>query len=519
MARSLSSTALAVIIVVIVVVVTIGGYYAYISSRRTVSTTTPTTISTSTTTTSALSSTTTSMTTSTKTTTPTGVTLYVATYTGAPQTLLNLVIPIFEEEHPGVHVQVVALPFTQYIDNELTVLKTGSSSYDIVTFTPTTARVLAPYVVPLNSSIINISDLLWPVESFGGVIYNQTTNQSIIVGVAPWVSNVVIFYNAKYFDNSTLQQEFYQEYHMQLNPWTWHNWTVVIDVSKFFVSHNITKYGVLVMDDPEAGDVLDSFESVYAWYYFQNSTLNCGVLHGIPGFGVEFYGCIPGWWNHPFPPPAINTTAGVEALETLEALVSYLPNPTQFQVSYDNMPELFAEGYGPAAVNYASRLSAILQQNMSPSEVLMAPLPGNYSMAGGTYFAVSRFSVHKQLAFEFLDFIESPQIQALMFLKTGLFPISKGAYRLLLSNTSLPAYEREWLQANMIAAEYANAWEPLNPVTFQLGDALSNAIMSYLQNPTTTSPQQVLQQAAKQYVQILEEYYSSLTSTTTTTTS
>jgi len=462
------------------------------------------------------------MTTTTTTTTPPPttptVTLVVATYTGVTQSFLQKVaIPMFEQEHPGVSVQVEAFPFTQYINNELTVLRAGGNQYDIVTFTPTTARLLAPYVMPLNSSIINMSDLLWPAESFGGVIYDPTTNTSMIAGVAPWVSNVLIIYNAKYFNNATLQQEFYNEYHMQLNPWTWHNWTVVVDVSKFFVEHHITPWGILVMDTTSGGDLLTSFTSIYSYFYINNQTLNCGTIHGMPGFGVEFWGCIPSWWHYPFPPPAINTSAGAQALEILQQLVSYEPNPAQFPVSFDNVPALFANGSGPATINYASRLSAILSENVSPSDVLMAPLPGNYSMPGGTYFAINKYSTHKQLALEFLQFIESPQVQEQMFLKLGLFPISKTAYQVLLANASLPYYKHVWLEANLISAEYGYAWEPLIPVTSNLGNALSSALLNYLENPNSTTPQAVLSQVAAQYVQILKTYYSTTTSTSTTT--
>ncbi|MGC9112952.1 ABC transporter substrate-binding protein [Acidilobus sp.] len=495
---SISTAALAAIVVVIVVVAVAGLaiYYTHRPSKVTTSTTpTPTT----------------STTTSTTSTSSQQVTLTIATYTGAPQRFLSMAAQLFEQEHPGVVIKVDAYPFTEYITNELTVLKAGESSYDIVTFTPTSARLLAPYVVPLNSSVINTSDILWPAESFGGVIYNATTNTSEMVGVAPWVSNVLIIYNTKYFDNATLQQEFYNEYHMQLNPWTWHNWTVVVDVSQFFVSHNITKYGVLIMDGTAGGDLDSSFESIYGWFYINNQSLNCGTVHGIPGFGIEFYGCYPKGWTYPFPPPAINTSAGVQALEILRELVSYEPSPTVFQVSFDNTPELFAEGYGPAAVNYASRLAAILAQNVSPSEIGLAPLPGNYSMAGGTYFGISRYSQNKQLALEFLQFVESPQVQEEMFLKLGLFPISKQAYSVLLSNSSVPAYEKNWLLANEISAEYGNAWEPLVPVTLQLGNALGNALLNYLENPTSQSPQQVLNSVAAQYISILKSYYASTT--------
>jgi len=210
---SISTAALAAIVIVVIVVAIAGGLAYYYVSMRHATTTTPKTTTTTISTTSMTTTTTT--TTTPPPTTPT-VTLVVATYTGVTQSFLQKVaIPMFEQEHPGVSVQVEAFPFTQYINNELTVLRAGGNQYDIVTFTPTTARLLAPYVMPLNSSIINVSDLLWPAESFGGVIYNPTTNTSMIAGVAPWVSNVLIIYNAKYFNNATLQQEFYNEYHMQ----------------------------------------------------------------------------------------------------------------------------------------------------------------------------------------------------------------------------------------------------------------------------------------------------------------
>ena len=513
---SISTAALAAIVIIVIVIAVAGGLAYYYVSMHHATTTTPKT-TTSTISTTSMTTTTTTTTTTPPPTTPT-VTLVVATYTGVTQSFLQKVaIPLFEQEHPGVSVKVEAFPFTQYINNELTVLRAGGNQYDIVTFTPTSARLLAPYVVPLNSSIINVSDLLWPAESFGGVIYDPTTNTSTIAGVAPWVSNVVIIYNAKNFNNATLQQEFYNEYHMQLDPWTWHNWTVVVDVSKFFVEHHITPWGILVMDTTAGGDLLTSFTSIYSYFYINNQTLNCGTIHGMPGFGVEFWGCIPSWWHHPFPPPAINTSAGVQALEILQQLVSYEPNPAQFPVSFDNVPALFANGSGPATINYASRLSAILSKNVSPSDVLMAPLPGNYSMPGGTYFAVSKYSTHKQLALEFLQFIESPQVQEQMFLKLGLFPISKAAYQALLANASLPYYKHVWLEANLISAERGYAWEPLIPVTYNLGNVLGSALLSYLENPNSTTPQAVLNHVAAQYVQILETYYSTTTSTSTTT--
>ncbi|NAZ38730.1 MAG: extracellular solute-binding protein, partial [Acidilobus sp.] len=55
------------------------------------------------------------------------------TYAGSPARLLNsIVIPLFQQEHPGVKVQVLSYPFTSYLEKEMTVLEAGSSQYDIV---------------------------------------------------------------------------------------------------------------------------------------------------------------------------------------------------------------------------------------------------------------------------------------------------------------------------------------------------------------------------------------------------
>ena len=150
--RSVSALAIALIVIILVVTAVVVATL-YVSRVRTTTTTTPT------------------------------VTLTVVTYTGAPSKFLALAASEFHQLHPNVYVQVINFSFSQYISNELTVLRSGSSQYDIVTFTPTTSTVLQPYLMPLNSSIINVSDIIWPVESFGG-LYRLPNGSTEIVGVA-----------------------------------------------------------------------------------------------------------------------------------------------------------------------------------------------------------------------------------------------------------------------------------------------------------------------------------------------
>ncbi len=428
---------------------------------------------------------------------PKTVTLTVVTYTGAPSKFLALAASEFEAAHPNVVVQVINYSFSQYVSNELTVLKSGSSQYDIVTFTPTSSMVLEPYLLPLNSSVVNVSDLIWPVESFGGV-YRLPNGSTEIVGVAFETDGMVFMYNASLFSNPTLQQEFYSEYHMQLNPWTWQNWTVVVDVSQFLVTHNISKYGLLIYTD-SAHDIIDAFPLVFGWYYMHNSTLNCGSPGGLPDYGTMFMGCIPAGWPYSFPPPSFNNSVGVEALEAYKALVSYEPNPSVLTVSYDNIVQLITSGQSPGGFVFISQFSSIPASVRS--QYLMAPAPGGYAEAGSTFFGVSKYSLHKALALEFLRFILSPSFQEQAFLKLGIYPISKSAFNALLSNSSLPSYEHEWLEEAYSAALHAYAAPPAvaGTATF-LVPSFNQQVFAYLTG-SISSPMQALQTAASKWVE------------------
>ncbi|MGC9113361.1 ABC transporter substrate-binding protein [Acidilobus sp.] len=467
---SVSRAVLGVIIVVVVVVAAIGAYYAARATRR-------------------------------------PVTLTVVTYSGAPaQPLLELAASVFEQEHPGVKVNVVTFPYSQYISNELSVLEAKSPEYDVVTYTTTTVGQVAPYLLPLNSSIINESDILPPDLHAAGFYYNPLTGNTTWVGVPIQTDGIVILYNARYFNNATLQQEFYNEYHVQLSPETWGNWSTVLDVDQFFVSHNITKYGVLLYTD-QAGLPANSFMAVFGWYYVRNSSLNCGNPFGMTGFGTMFMGCVPSWWGHGFPPPAINTSAGVQALETLKELVSYMPPPTQLQVTFYNSLPLMLSGQAPAIAGYLGQLPSIANKS-NASVVGVAPLPGDSIRIGLTYIGVNRYSQHKQLALEFLQLVESPQFQVEAFLRTFVFPSSRQAYQMIISNTSIPAYLRQWAQAAFAAAGKTAYVAPYFPaitssVNSQVGEYLLNYIVG-----ATPSAEQALQQAAATLARAIEVYYS-----------
>ncbi len=503
---SVSRSVIAGVVIIIVIIALAGSIAYYASTKHHV--TSPTTTTTSTTTT-----TPTTTTTTTTSTTPI-ITLTVVTYTGSPQKLLQkIVVPIFEQEHPNVNVQVLAYPFNNYMENEMTVLEAGSSQYDIVTYTQGPGPNILPYLAPLNESAFNLSNLFMTVMDFGGVYYNPQTNQTTLYGVAPWASVLVLWYNTQYFGNSTLQQEFYSEYHFSLNPWTWQNWSQVLDVDQFFTSHNITKYGVLLYDDP-AYDLNEAFPLVLEWYYIHNSTLNCGNPAGVPGYMTLFMGCYPRGWPYSFPPPSFNNSVGVEALETYKDLVAYEPNPAVLTVSFDNTPSLLASDQAPAGFTYMSQMAWLSTQNRT--KFRFAPAPGGYAGAGATYLAVSKYSQHKDLAMQLLALLESTQVQVESFYQLGLFPINKQAYSILMANTSLPSYETDLLNESYYLVQHAYAGNPtiFSPLAGTWISEFDNAIYGYLTGQVS-SPLQALQQAAADTVQLLSTSSSSGASTST----
>ncbi|BBD72266.1 hypothetical protein HS1genome_0655 [Sulfodiicoccus acidiphilus] len=419
-------------------------------------------------------------------------------FSGNLCTFLQYAAHQFDAQHPGVKVEVVGEPFSDYVSTQLTTLEAHSSQYDLVGFTSTSAQSFTPYLLPLNSTQFNFSDLLNAQEFFGGVVYNTTTGKQQYYGVALTTAVYLMIYNETIFDNQTLANQFEQEYHVNFSPLTWQNWTDVVDADQFLTSHHITKYGFLI-DDHESHGIIDAFPAVFYWYYSRDSNLTGGNPKGIAGYNVMFTGYVPKGLSYPI--PSFNSTAGVDALQTYAELISYEPSPTQLQVDYDNIITLYEEGVSPGAFVFSTQI-AHFPTNVS-STTGIAPLPGGYMETGTDFLGVSRFSHHKALAIEFLQFLLSKQMQETLYYKFHDYPVSKSVYPLLLSNTSLPETARADLQLIYQYAQLAYANPPNIPPTYSyLIPSFNGQVYNYLTGQETNATL-VLQNAAKAWTQQL----------------
>jgi multiple sugar transport system substrate-binding protein len=428
-------------------------------------------------------------------------TITVVMYSGGGANFLNkTVIPMFEKEYPNIKVNLVTYPYSQYFSAVSTAFQAGSNQYDIVLYTHGTAYQFWPYLIPLNNSGINQSDILQGAEADGGIYYNKTSNQYEIVGELFGSSFYIFAYNTKLFNNTLLQQEFYNEYHFSLDPWTWNNWTQVIDADQFFVSHNITKYGFLIADSASDKDIDYSFPAVYYWFYEHNETVNGGTSAGIPGWGIYFYGFMNS--NSKYPQIALNTSVGIEALETYKELISYEPNPLQLPITYDNLPDILGENVSPGAFMWNSQINAV-PSNIS-KYIAFAPLPGGYAEPGPTFLGISKYSTHVKAAELFLQFLTSPQVQVL-----SSVPVSKQAFNMLISNKSLPLLVRERYNATLIASQkaYAGVGTGVPSQIPTLSTYLDNGIFSYITNQSNNA-QEIMNSVVQKWIDALNAYLS-----------
>jgi len=141
--RNAINTTAAAAVIIIVLIAAVGIYYFYVTPSATPSTTSAAPLTGS---------------------------ITIITFTDPSNTWLKWAATQFEGLHPGVTINVVAQGFSQYANTEATSLQTGSNTYDIITYTSTSALRFLPWVVPLNNIIkLNSSDIPGPQLAFGGL--------------------------------------------------------------------------------------------------------------------------------------------------------------------------------------------------------------------------------------------------------------------------------------------------------------------------------------------------------------
>ncbi|MEM0075469.1 MAG: extracellular solute-binding protein [Conexivisphaerales archaeon] len=430
---------------------------------------------------------------------PQSVTLTLITFSDPANTWMQFAATQFEQQHPGVKINIVAPSFSQYLTSEISAEQTGSTQYDILGFTSTSALSLVNYLVNLSSYItINQTDIPFYQLSFGGLYRNSTTGATEMIGVPYDASTFALFYRTDIFDNATLNSEFQSEYHISLDPHTWTSWQDAIYADNFLVNQtHVVKYGIIV-DVAQSHDLIDTFPAIFGWYYAKNSSLNGGTVGGITNYNIMFTGKLG---PNGLPMPSFNNSAGVQALEVLYQLVKYDPQPFS-EVNYGTIGTEFASGDATGAIMFTPENPTLINSSVY-GKYSISLLPGGYAETGTDFLGVSKYSLHKQLAAEFVQFLASPKINAELYYMTGEFPISAQAVSMISSNSTVPQWERTFVVNVYQTATEAWANPPNIPPTYpKLIPHFNQPVYQFLLGDgSPQSAMQALQQAASAWVQ------------------
>jgi multiple sugar transport system substrate-binding protein len=434
------------------------------------------------------------------TTTPLTGSLNLITFTDPSNAWLTAAADSFMAAHPGVTINITPQGFSSYTTTELTSLKAQSPTYDIITFTSTSALGFASYVSNLNGKVnLNTSDIPAPQLNFGG--YYQVNGTKELIGIPYDTSTFTIFYNQTLLSNPTLNAQFSKEYGFNMTP-PWSNWQSVLDVDNFLVSQTHTvKYG-MVTDGSESHDIIDSYPAIYGYYYSHDSSVSgSNPDGGLLNYNIMFNGFAG---TNGIPSPSFNGTAGTQALQTMYNLMQYDPQPAGTTVNYGTVFAPLQAGEAWGALMFTADASTLLSSKNISSSIAVTTLPGGYAETGTDFYAINKYSNNQALAAAFIQYLVSPSVNARIYTIAGEFPISEAATHILAANSSIPQQARNVIQ--QVFATGAEGWANppnLTITSATLIPAFNQPIYSFLTGTTnsTSAAQQALDTAAAAWIQ------------------
>ena len=417
--RTAISTAASVAVIVIIIVAGVAAYFVY-------------------------TSTTSSKTTSSTTTGQLTGSLNLITFTDPSNAWLSSEAIQFEALHPGVSITIIPQGFSSYTTTELTSLQAASPTYDIITFTSTSALGFAQYVSNLNGLItINSTDIPAPQLNFGGY-YKLSNGTTELIGIPYDSATYTIFYNKTLLSEPALNTEFtaaYPQYSSMSPPWS--SWQQVLDIDHFLVTQTHTVQYGMITDGSESHDIIDTYPAIFGSYYANdNSISGSNPTGGLLNYNIMFNGFAG---SSGVPAPSFNGTAGVQALQMMYNLMQYDPQPAGTTVNYGTVFAPLQAGEAWGALMFTADASTLLS---SPS-IAVSNLPGvtgGYAETGTDFYAINKYSTNQALAAAFIKYLISPQINAQIYTIAGEFPISKAATAILTSDTTIPQYARDVIQ-------------------------------------------------------------------------
>ncbi len=423
------------------------------------------------------------------------VKLNVITFTDPSNAWLKAAATSFDASHPGVNISVIAQGFSSYATTELTSLKAASPTYNIITYTSTSALGFQNYVSNLQGMVtLNSSDIPAPQLNFGG--YALTNGTKVLIGIPYDSSTFSIFYNKTLLSNPTLSAEFQKEYGYSLSP-PWSSWQAVLNVDNFLVHQTHSVHYGIVVDGSESHDIIDTYPAIFGYYYMNdNSISGSNPQGGLLNYNIMFNGFAG---SKGVPAPSFNSTAGVQALQMMYNLMQYDPQPAGTTVNYGTVFAPLQAGEAVGSLMFTADASTLLSSKNISSSIGVTTLPGGYAETGTDFYAINKYSANQNIAAEFIQYLISPTINSQIYKYSGEFPISKAATAMLTSDATLSQPVRSVIQDVFNTASVGWANPPNLAITSStLIPAFNQPVYGFLTGSTnsTSAAQQALNQAA-----------------------
>ncbi len=463
--RAIGTTAIVAIVIILIIVAGVGVYFYYTSAPA-----------------------------------PKTVKINVITFTDPSNAWLKAAAASFDASHPGVNISVTAQGFSSYTTTELTSLKAASPTYNIITFTSTSALGFANYVTNLQGKVaLNSSDIPAAQLNFGGY-YQLPNGTKEFIGMPYDSSTFSIFYNKTLLSNPTLNAAFQKEYGYSLSP-PWSSWQAVLNVDNFLVHQTHTvPYGIIV-DGSEGHDIIDTYPAIFGYYYMNDHTISGNNPQGgLLNYNIMFNGFAG---SKGIPAPSFNGTAGVQALQMMYNLMQYDPQPAGTTVNYGTVFAPLQAGEAVGSLMFTADASTLLSSKNISSSIGVTTLPGGYAETGTDFYAINKYSANQNIAAEFIQYLVSPTINSQIYSYSGEFPISKAATAILTSDSTLSQPVRSVIQSVFDTASVGWANPPNLPITSStLIPAFNTPVYSFLTGNTnsTSAAQQALNSAAQSWV-------------------
>lgn len=313
------------------------------------------------------------------------------------------------EETTGIKVNVETVPWPEIITKMMAERIAETKTYDLFQFfTWWKGDLIGADVLKDVTSYIdknNDRDLYDDIVPF---YYWQHVSWGDKVYGVPWDGDMLAYYYRKdLFENEEIKGLFLDEYGYDLAPAT--TWEQLLDISKFFKDHKFKS--------------VDSRTN-------EEYTIDNGLSLWLAKPGVHWYwGSIflskGGGWFTDDGVPAMNSDAGIYALDMLKSLKEYAP-PGVLNYSFTENNQALTGGLVAQSIDYVdiwvehqTERSRISHAEDAPCPLGIAVVPGGTPMVSSWVAGVYSLSDHAEEAYKFLVYCARPE-QSVWSVTSGL---------------------------------------------------------------------------------------------------